>query len=115
MDSTMRKELIELSCFEESQRYAIFAKIEEGVSSQRRADEIKRLNQTYLEVVAEKKGLKESLHHMVETESYRWISKATYSLNPQPIRSQRTTELEPEAEASCIQDSVIFNKKEMAN
>lgn len=52
-----------------------------GVSSERRSNEMKRLNKTYLEVVATKKGLKESLEHMVETESYRWISKATYSLS----------------------------------
>ena len=78
-----------------------------GVSSERRNNEIKRLNQAYLEVVSSKEGLKESLDFMVATESYRWICKATYSLNPQPIRSQRICEIEPEKEKSMVQDTVI--------
>lgn len=65
---------------------------------------MKRLNKTYLEVIASKEGLKESYEYMVETESYRWICKATYSLSPKPIRSQRTFEIEPEK--SKIPDSV---------
>ena len=75
-----------------------------GVSSERRTKEIKRLNQTYLNVIDEEKGLDESLAHMVQTESYRWICKATYSLDPQPLRSQRIYE----AERTEVQDSVYF-------
>lgn len=79
-----------------------------GITSDRRDKEIKRLNQAYLDVVGRKKGLDECLDHMIETESYRWICKATYSLDPQPIRSQRNFEIEPEV--SSIPDSVyIFN------
>lgn len=83
----------------------IFLSIFLGVTSERRNAEIKRLNQTYLDVVSTKKGLKESLDYMVETESYRWICRASYSLSPQPIRSQRNFELEEE-EPSTVQDSV---------
>lgn len=72
-----------------------------GISSERRNAEIKRLNQTYLDVVNTKKELKASLHHMVDTESYRWICKATYSLDPQPIRSQRLFQSE-----TTVPDSV---------
>lgn len=64
------------------------------------------MNQTYLDVVAIKKGLKESLEHMVETESYRWICMATYSLSPKPLRSQRT--LEKEQEPTTVNDSVVW-------
>ena len=77
-----------------------------GVSSERRTNEIKRLNKSYLEVVATWKGLKESLDHMVETESYRWICRATYSLCPEPIRPNRTQEMD--SDTNCVQDSVIF-------
>ena len=82
----------------------IFINILTGVSSERRNNEIKRLNQAYLETVATKNGLDECLDHMVQTESYRWICKATYSLCPEPIRSQRICDLEPEI--NTVQDSV---------
>lgn len=74
------------------------------MSSERRDKEIKRLNKAYLEVVADKKGLKESLAYMVETESYRWICKATYSLNPKSIRSERNFDVD--SETNFIVDSV---------
>ena len=79
-----------------------------GVSSERRTNELKRLNNTYLEVVASRTGLKECLDHMIETESYRWICKATYSINPQPIRSERNFERESQSETTFVQDSVII-------
>ena len=77
-----------------------------GVSSERRKAEIQRLNHTYLEVVSTKQTLRESFDYMVDTESYRWICRATYSLSPQPIRSQRNFELEEEEEPTTVQDSV---------
>lgn len=76
-----------------------------GVSSERRNAELKRLNNTYLEVVSDKKTLHDSLDYMVETECYRWICNTTYSLSPKPIRSQRTYEKEPDE--NVVQDSVI--------
>lgn len=84
-----------------------------GVSRDRRNAEIKRLNNTYLDVISTKKGLKESLEYMVENESYRWICKATYSLSPKPIRSQRIFNVEPET--SKVQDSVNNMAKEKNN
>ena len=80
-----------------------------GVSSERRNAEVKRLNKTYLDVISTHKGLKESLNYMVDTESYRWICKATYSLDPKPIRSERNFEIEPEKEKTFVQDSVYQN------
>lgn len=53
-----------------------------------------------------KKELKACLQHMVDSESYRWICKATYSLDPQPIRSQRTFQIEEEQQITAVQDSV---------
>lgn len=64
---------------------------------------MKRLNETYLDAVTRMKGLKESLAYMVENESYRWISSYTYSLDPQPLRSERTLE----KEQTTVQDSVL--------
>lgn len=65
---------------------------------------MKRLNQAYLEAVATHNDLKECLAHMVNTESYRWICKATYSLDPKPIRSERNFDIE--AEKTFVADSV---------
>lgn len=69
---------------------------------------MRRLNETYLKVIEEKKGIKESLDHMIETESYRWICNATYSLDPQPLRSQRNNE----EETTVVPDSVNVLKKQ---
>ena len=74
------------------------------MSTDRRNAEIKRLNKAYLDVVATEKGLKESLEFMIRTESYRWIRKATYSMSPKPIRSQRNVQVE--SETSFVPDSV---------
>lgn len=76
------------------------------MTTERREKEIKRLNETYLEVVAERKCLKKSLEHMVDSESYRWICRATYSLSPKAVRSQRNFEMD--SEPTFVQDSVIF-------
>lgn len=76
-----------------------------GVSSERRNSEIKRLNQTYLDVIASKKSLKESLEYMIATESYRWICNATYSLSPKPLRSQRSLRTKAEKK-EVVADSV---------
>ena len=75
------------------------------MSSERRTNEIKRLNQTYLDVVATRKSLKDSLDHMIDTESYRWICRATYSLDPKPLRSQRSFNMDNEP--TFMADSVI--------
>ena len=74
-----------------------------GVSSERRGNEIKRLNNTYQQIISSRKGIKECLDYMVDTESYRWICRATYSLVPQTLRSERL-----ETEKTFVQDSVIF-------
>lgn len=75
-----------------------------GVSSERRANEIKRLNNTYLDVVALRKSLRDSLDYMVETESYRWIACTTYSLNPKPLRSDRN--FDQSSETTFLEESV---------
>lgn len=75
-----------------------------GVSSERRTNEMKRLNQAYLEVLNDRKGLAECLEYMVETESYRWICNATYSIDPKPLHSQRTVEVEPQT--TIVEDTV---------
>ena len=85
---------------------SVYSKFHVGVSSERREAEVKRLNQTYLDVVASKKTLNDSLDYMVDTESYRWICKATYSLSPKPLRSQRSFVEEDGTEKTTVQDSV---------
>ena len=49
---------------------------------------------------------------MVETESYRWICKATYSLDPKPLRSERNFEVEQEQ--NFVPDSVYFITKKFS-
>lgn len=66
--------------------YSIFCKVEEGVPRQRRNDEVARLNNKYQGIIAEKKTLKACLKHMIETESYRFLSKWTYEVLPKPLR-----------------------------
>ena len=86
--------------------FNVFLKYFIGVSSARREKEIKRLNQVYLDAVAVHKGLKETLQFMIDSESYRWICRATYSLSPEPLRPCT----ERNSEENVVQDSVKKNR-----
>lgn len=71
-------------------KYSVFCKIEEGVSTARRESVLQTLNEQFNIIVQNAdKTMAEIYHHLIKHYSYRLLSGFSYELCPQPIRGKR--------------------------
>lgn len=72
-----------------------------GTTSKRRNEEIKRLNNLYLDVVREKQTLQKSIKHLAQTESYRMLKDWTYDVSAAPIEGIQGSTGQPDFTDVC--------------
>lgn len=69
-------------------KYAVFAKVESGISTRRRNEAISRLNSLYVDVVPAKKTIQKCLKYLCEKESYRMLKDWSYENSLDPLQSE---------------------------